>query len=162
MKKYIHDAIAFQTEKLKNEFSVQRAGNEVITCPKIIDTEMDKLKKVLIILTSEPKQEIYLGLIGFISDDDKYYRNMIPQRIRNYMANINFISRQEEFGVFTFSIACVWKLGVKLDNTKWQDCDSTTLVTFGRTCVDSMLNLMITQMPIGFTVPVSVYTSDRG
>ena len=91
-------------------------------------------------------------------DNDKYYRNIVPSRIKNYLANINFITQQEKFGTFTFSIACTWKLNVRLNNTLWQDCDYSTLVTFGRTCVNSMLDLMITQMPPEFIVlNISVY-----
>lgn len=128
MEQYIHTAIEFQKQKLKDNYSIKRAGNEHVTKPETIDSEMDDLERVLLNLTGNNHKEHYQKLSDTAKKKD-YQKGFVEGSLvrRSYSA-VYFNHASDVFAIIQYTLLCKWEIVVGLWGTKWNDLPNNTII----------------------------------
>lgn len=105
MESKIKSSIAFQKNKLKEKYSIQRAGFEYVIDSKIIDEEMDNLEGELVDMFNQIYQP-----------KDKPWK-----RTRNILFKTQFINNiyDEPPIQILYTLACKWKIMIIINETRW-------------------------------------------
>lgn len=100
----IKSAINFQKDKLKENYSIQRAGHEEVIDPDAINQEMNKLEQDLIDMVNKsyhPKEDAW-------------------KRTRNILFKSQFVHNYYDHPIqILYTITCKWKIMIIMNKTEW-------------------------------------------
>jgi len=113
MESTIKTAISFQKIKLKENYSIQRAGLVNIIEPEIIDQEMDLLEKELVDMMNSKYQP----------QDEPW------QRTRNILIRANLLKNIYDNSPIQimYTMACRWKIRIIINDTQWMNFENNKI-----------------------------------
>jgi len=133
MESKIKSAISFQKNKLKEIYSVQRAGFEELIDPKSIDRKMDNLEKDLIDMVK----------LSYQPSDNPW------KRIRNILFKIQFVDNwyDDPLIQIVYTMACKWKIMINIKKSHWMNLNNDQIVDRVKK-ISSEINLDMTTVNI--------------
>ena len=128
METYVHIAIEFQRNKLKELYSNKKNSKETLIEPEFIDIEMDKLKKILLNLIDKNHKTHYQSLSDAAKKKD-YLEGLIDgTTIKRSYSSVKFIQTSEVFATIEYTLLYKWKIVVGLWETKWNELSNEYIV----------------------------------
>ncbi len=129
MENYIYSAVEFQRNKLKQLYSSKKTTKDKFIDPKLIDIEMDTLRKLSFELTGSNYKEYYKTISKASQQYDNYRNNIEKSLVRKSYSGVKFIDNTETIAIIEYKPTSKWITAISLVNTTWNDFDNEKIIS---------------------------------